>query len=459
MNCNCNNNHAIKPGIRHVFGNVLRVAIPLTLRTIELVDGEVEHTDTDFIPSSDYPVNVVFSKGAVKVSLKAEMRNGNVAYVEDRGTIAVGNYDITVKCFDDDGNPYRFNQNMVLSVVNATADAGIVAPIEYEVETWYLDAAIYLALKGEDGVGIADITTQSSGEIGGMNTVTIILTDGRTRTFSIMNGSGSVDNVLNIDSPSPIANSAVAAKFNEVDENFNKVFGSIRYDSESKMILFFPKGTIDKSKENAIATLDARPFVKDGMVNSAYISNNTLVITFNTDSGKEAIGVPLTSVFNPNNYYNKTQVDNLIGQKANTADVMAKVTYVNISDGLDRIKFSKIPNLVLDFIEVDDEQHEYSNGMFYGTSDGHVRYINGNGRIFDYGVVTHMAFVNADDNAWYRWAGDEWVMIGGRSIEDYSVSYLNGNLIFTSPDPTYDNGNLIFHGTTKPTYSNGNLIL
>lgn len=200
MKCNCNNKNngtLVKPKVMHVYGNVLRLAIPLTLRTIELVETEVDGettqeavaTDTDFIPSSEYPVTVSFSKGAVKIALNAEM-DGNMAYVEDKGKIPVGTYDITVTCRDDNGNPYRFNQSTVLQVVNATAEAGIVTPIEYEVTTWYLDAAIYMALKGEDGVGIEDIITDSSGEAGGLNTVTIVLTDGRTKSFTIMNGSG-----------------------------------------------------------------------------------------------------------------------------------------------------------------------------------------------------------------------------------------------------------------------------
>ena len=320
MNCNCNNkDNALKPAIPHVFGNVLRLAIPLTLRTVEFVDGEVEVTDTDFIPSSDYPISVVIDKGAIKLALNVTMHDGNIVFVEDKGKIPVGSYGITVMCYDDNGNPYRFKQNMVLQVFDTTSEAGITSPIEYEMKTWYLNAAIFLSLKGEDGIGIEDIETETSGEIGGTNTVTIILTDGRTKSFSVLNGSGAVDSVFDINSPRPIANNVVTEKFNEVDGNFQKVFGSIRYDSESRMILFFPKNTIDKSKENAIATLDATPFVKDGMVNSVYISNNTLVVTFNTDSGKQAIGVPLTSIFNPNNYYNKTQVDNRISTAIATA--------------------------------------------------------------------------------------------------------------------------------------------
>jgi hypothetical protein len=53
------------------------------------------------------------------------------------------------------------------------------------------------------------------------------------------------------------------------------------------------------------------------MVNTVAISGNNLVITFNTDAGKDNITIPLTDIFNPNNYYtksqtySKTEVDNL----------------------------------------------------------------------------------------------------------------------------------------------------
>jgi len=442
MNCNCNNNHAIKPGIHHVFGNVLRVAIPLTLRTIELVDGEVVHTDTDFIPSSDYPVNVVFSKGAVKVSLKAEMRNGNIAYVEDKGTIAVGNYDITVKCFDDNGNPYRFNQAMVLNVVNATAEAGIVAPIEYEVETWYLDAAIYLALKGEDGVGIADITTKSSAEIGGMNVVTIVLTDGRTKSFSILNGSGSVDDVLDINSPRPIANKTVTAKFNEISDILAGLFGDVDYDTQSKSIRFW-----DKGKTTIIASLDARPFIKDGMVNSVYISNNTLVITFNTDSGREAIGVPLSSVFNPNNYYTKTQVDNRL------ATALANYYTKHAIDGL-----------LADHAGINgDGGQDFSASMLSlwgnGKKDGVIIQIDG---IVDHNTEkSTLSFTdkyNYDGKLQYDFPEDD--VTRHIATEEYVQEYVSehGGGSSGGYSVTFDNGNVIFSGSVQPTFNNGNII-
>ena len=162
MDCNCNNNNTNV--IPHIYGNVLSLAIPLTLRTIEVVDGEVEATDTDFIPSSGHPVKVIFSRGTETISLEATMRDGNIACVEDYGTIPIGTYDITVKCKDDQGRPYRFHQKETLAVFNATSEAGITSPIEYEVKTWYLNAAIFLALKGEGGEGTVTAVKMNNDE-------------------------------------------------------------------------------------------------------------------------------------------------------------------------------------------------------------------------------------------------------------------------------------------------------
>ena len=470
MNCNCNNigqgNELIAPKIKHVYGNVLRVAIPLTLRTLELVETEIDGqlqqqvvaTDTDFIPSSEHPVRIIFSKGAVKVSFDATMRDGNVAYVEEKGKIPVGIYDITITCYDDNGNPYRFNQNTILQVVNSTIEAGIETPIEYEVQTWYLNAALYLALKGEDGVGIDDIVTESSSEIGGINYITFVLTDGRTRTFTILNGSGSVDKELDTTSPQPIANKVVATKFNELDENIANLFGDVDYDSNNKVIRFW-----DKGKTKILATIDARPFIKDGMVSNVYISGTTLVVTFNTDSGREAIGVPLTSIFNPNNYYNKTQVDNRLAQinamfssyynKSQIDTMLANIDVEGYAelDEAGRLKYDQASAIVLDAIEYPEHEVEEGDPMIYGNSNGHIIKVElGNAGIeeTDLGIAPQLVFLNKEDSNFYRWNGSIWQQVGGSgSGGGMQATYSNGTITITGS------------GSSQPTYLNGTITL
>lgn len=66
------------------------------------------------------------------------------------------------------------------------------------------------------------------------------------------------------------------------------------------------------SAGTVVSTIDATPFIKDGMVSSVGVGNGYLVITFNTDAGKQPITIPLTDIFNPNLYYTKQEVDAMI---------------------------------------------------------------------------------------------------------------------------------------------------
>lgn len=61
---------------------------------------------------------------------------------------------------------------------------------------------------------------------------------------------------------------------------------------------------------NVLSEIDANDFIKDGMVDTAYVQGSNLVITFNTDAGKQPVEVPIADIFNPTNYYTKTDIDN-----------------------------------------------------------------------------------------------------------------------------------------------------
>ena len=76
----------------------------------------------------------------------------------------------------------------------------------------------------------------------------------------------------------------------------------LEWDSNAKSLKLY-------SGNHLLATVDGSTWVKDGMVESAAIVGNNLEITFNTDSAKEKISAPLTDIFNPDNYYNKTEID------------------------------------------------------------------------------------------------------------------------------------------------------
>ena len=76
----------------------------------------------------------------------------------------------------------------------------------------------------------------------------------------------------------------------------------IEWDSSEKKLKLY-------SGNHLLGSVDGASWVKDGMVESAAIVGNNLEITFNTDAGKEKITVPLTDIFNPDNYYDKATID------------------------------------------------------------------------------------------------------------------------------------------------------
>ena len=93
--------------------------------------------------------------------------------------------------------------------------------------------------------------------------------------------------------------------------NVGDYFDGAEYDSENVRINFKHGNTVK-------AYIDAAAFIKDGMVSDVVIDAPTagthtgvdcLIVTFNTDAEKSVIEIPLSEIFDPSNYYNKTEVD------------------------------------------------------------------------------------------------------------------------------------------------------
>ena len=132
----------------------------------------------------------------------------------------------------------------------------------------------------------------------------------------------------------------VALKANATD--LLTLFDGAEYNSQTKKIVF-------KHGDTVLVQIDATDFIKDGMVSNVEIVDNKLVISFNTDSGKENIEIPLSEIFNPNDYYTKTQIDAKeqsvnasIALKANITDLNAETTArqekdTTLQNGLDSL--------------------------------------------------------------------------------------------------------------------------
>lgn len=98
-------------------------------------------------------------------------------------------------------------------------------------------------------------------------------------------------------------------------ENF---FGAVNYDSQTKRINFYNEST----GGTVLGYVDATDFIKDGMVSNVEIKTiqsgdpaenvTVIAITFNTDAQKEEIDIPISQIFDANNYYTTAQTQSYV---------------------------------------------------------------------------------------------------------------------------------------------------
>lgn len=101
------------------------------------------------------------------------------------------------------------------------------------------------------------------------------------------------------------------AEVNQIPDVSNYIDG-VEYESDgaNHSIIFYHGTTY-------VDSIDASPFLKDGMVQDVRIEDGNLVIDFNTESGIQDISIPLTEIFNPDEYYTKYETNILLLEKEN----------------------------------------------------------------------------------------------------------------------------------------------
>ena len=108
---------------------------------------------------------------------------------------------------------------------------------------------------------------------------------------------------------------------------------AVAYDTNSKEMKFYHGGT----GGTEVFSFDASPFLIDGMVQNVEIKDveisgetvTCLVISFNTDAGKQDINIPISEIFDASNYYTTAQTDSAIetatSGKADTSAVTESI--------------------------------------------------------------------------------------------------------------------------------------
>lgn len=121
---------------------------------------------------------------------------------------------------------------------------------------------------------------------------------------------------------------------------------AVKYNSTSHYVEFYHNGT----GGTKVFEYDASPFLIDGMVSNVEIKDVTLsgetvtclVISFNTDAGKQDINIPISAIFDASNYYTKAEVD------AETSSALTHFSFTTTTGGINRTRFyNKANNLGL----------------------------------------------------------------------------------------------------------------
>ena len=136
---------------------------------------------------------------------------------------------------------------------------------------------------------------------------------------------------------------------------------SVKYNSTTHYVEFY-HGTTAGTK---VFEYDASPFLIDGMVEDVEIEDveisgetvTCLVISFNTAAGKQDINIPLSDIFDPSNYYTKsetsgaTEIQNALDEKSDTGHTHDDRYYTEIE--IDNLLAGKVSTSDIDQV-IDD---------------------------------------------------------------------------------------------------------
>lgn len=241
-----------------VRGNAVTVALPLEARVATPEGWRVE----PYEPTG--AVRVVLTSGFKRYGYIPAV-DGNVLTFTVGADVACGCYGVEVLV---DGVPLRSFKRHRLHVVESNDELPeAMGSEEFSIGGAVLDAGVFLFAKGDKGDPFVyeDFTEEQLDDLAGRIELT----------------------------PAELAEIA-----EKVDLSGYVNGGA--YDSQTKRILLTHDNVV-------VSSIDATAFIKDGMVSGVVVDNGYIVITFNTDAGKEDIRIPVSEVFDASLYYTKKE--------------------------------------------------------------------------------------------------------------------------------------------------------
>lgn len=244
-------------------GNQVTIALPLERLVISSTGQVVE----EYIPDPD---------DEIMVNVRERQTFRYVPTIEDNvatfvlgADVPCGVYGVEVLITKADGTRLRSYRLSQIAIVENNERAGLSEGVEFGVDSVQLDAAAYIFAKGDKGDPFTyeDFTDEQLDDLAERIELT----------------------------PAELAEIA-----EQVDLSGYVNGGA--YDSQTKRILLTHDNVV-------VSSIDATAFIKDGMVSGVVVDNGYIVITFNTDAGKEDIRIPVSEVFDASLYFTKTESD------------------------------------------------------------------------------------------------------------------------------------------------------
>lgn len=200
-----------------------------------------------------------------------------------------------------------YNKSQTDNLLNGKVNIGSLATVATSGSYNDLTNKPDLSTKQDTLVSGQNIKTINNESLLGSGNITISGGGGGTQVQSDWNETDSSSMAYIQNKPTNVSAFTNDAGYLTSHQSLADVFADVLYDNQTKHINFYGKG--DTQHTTALAYVDASDFVVDGMVEDVRIENGNLVIDFNTDSGITDISIPLTDIFDPSNYYTKTEID------------------------------------------------------------------------------------------------------------------------------------------------------